>query len=115
LAAGFAPSPEPERVFVAKRDNGGAWRTITYARMLARAQAVGQALATRSLSPERPIAILSDNDLEHLTLALGAMWAGVPEILSSPRTSRNASSIERRSTSGAVSSKIAATARLASR
>jgi feruloyl-CoA synthase len=68
----------PDRVFVAKRDQGGPWRTITYAQMLARAQAVGQALATRPLSPERPVVILSDNDLEHLTLAFGAMWAGVP-------------------------------------
>ncbi|HEX6363063.1 MAG TPA: AMP-binding protein, partial [Albitalea sp.] len=68
----------PERVFVARRDRGGPWRTITYAQMLARAQAVGQALAQRPLSAERPVAILSDNDLEHLTLALGAMWVGVP-------------------------------------
>ena len=68
----------PERVFVAKRDQGGPWRTITYAQMLARAQAMGQALAARPLSPDRPVVILSDNDLEHLTLALGAMWVGVP-------------------------------------
>ncbi|MFL6664507.1 MAG: AMP-binding protein, partial [Rhizobacter sp.] len=68
----------PDRVFVAKRVNGGDWRTITYAQMLERAKAVGEALAGRDLSPDRPIAILSGNDLEHLTLALGAMWAGVP-------------------------------------
>jgi len=68
----------PDRVFVAKRRHGGDWQTITYAQMLERAQSVGQAIAKRGLSPERPIAILSDNDLEHLTLALGAMWAGVP-------------------------------------
>jgi feruloyl-CoA synthase len=74
----------PDRLFVAKRDNGGPWRTITYAQMLERAQAVGQALATRDLSVDRPIVILSDNDLEHLTLALGAMWAGVPYTPVSP-------------------------------
>jgi feruloyl-CoA synthase len=74
----------PDRVFVAKRERGGDWRRITYAQMLERARAVGQALATRTLSPERPIAILSDNDLEHLTLALGAMWAGVPYTPVSP-------------------------------
>jgi len=68
----------PDRVFAAKRDHGGAWRTISYAQMLDRARRVGQAIAQRRLSAERPIAILSDNDLEHLTLALGAMWAGVP-------------------------------------
>ena len=68
----------PDRVFVAKRVSGGDWRTITYAQMLERAKAVGEALAGRDLSPDRPVAILSGNDLEHLTLALGAMWAGVP-------------------------------------
>jgi feruloyl-CoA synthase len=74
----------PDRVFVAKRQDGGAWRTISYAQMLERAKAVGQALAQRPLGPERPIAILSDNDLEHLTLALGAMWVGVPYTPVSP-------------------------------
>jgi feruloyl-CoA synthase len=53
---------------------------ITYAQMLQRAQAVGQALVDLGLSAERPVAILSGNDLEHLTLALGALWAGVPYV-----------------------------------
>jgi feruloyl-CoA synthase len=74
----------PDRVFVAKRQAGGDWQRITYAQMLKRAQAVGQFLATRPLSAERPVAILSDNDLEHLTLALGAMWVGVPYTPISP-------------------------------
>ncbi len=52
--------------------------------MLQRARAVGQALVDRGLMPERPVAILSDNDLEHLTLAMGAMWAGVPYMPVSP-------------------------------
>ena len=42
-----------------------------------------------------------------------AIWLGRPEIRSSPRTSRNASSIERPSTTGAVSSKMANTSLLA--
>ncbi|MEO5695770.1 MAG: feruloyl-CoA synthase [Burkholderiaceae bacterium] len=67
-----------DRVFVAKRRDGGDWENITYAQMLDRAQRIGQALATRGLSAERPIAILCDNDLEHLSMAFGAMWAGVP-------------------------------------
>ncbi|RQP26570.1 feruloyl-CoA synthase [Piscinibacter terrae] len=74
----------PERTFAAKRDASGQWQRITYAQMLARAKSVGQFLATRPLSAERPIAILSDNDLEHLTLALGAMWVGVPYTPISP-------------------------------
>jgi feruloyl-CoA synthase len=72
----------PDRVFVARRDprvpGGGDWIGITYAQMLDRARRVAQALLARGLSAERPVAILSDNDLEHLTLACGALWAGVP-------------------------------------
>src|SRR5690349_22291336 len=47
----------PNRTFVAKRDPalGGDWRRITYAQMLDLAQRVGQALATRPLSVDRPI------------------------------------------------------------
>jgi feruloyl-CoA synthase len=74
----------PKRTFVARRHDGGDWRRISYAQMLAHAQAVGQALVDRGLSAERPVAILSDNDLEHLTLAFGAMWAGVPHVPVSP-------------------------------
>lgn len=78
----------PNRPFVARRDpsvlGGGEWLRISYAQMLERAQCVGQALAARGLTAERPLAILSDNDLEHLTLALGAMWVGVPYAPISP-------------------------------
>ncbi len=78
----------PDRLFAARRDpsvpGGGDWLGISYAQMLRRAQCVGQALLARGLSAERPVAILSDNDLEHLTLAMGAMWAGVPYVPISP-------------------------------
>ena len=78
----------PERTFVARRDptvpGGGDWVRIGYGEMLERARAIGQALLDRGLSTERPLAILSDNDLEHLSLAMGAMWAGVPWVPISP-------------------------------
>jgi feruloyl-CoA synthase len=74
----------PDRTLVAKREHGGDWRRVSYAQMLQRVQAVGQALVDLRLSAERPVAILSDNDIEHLTLALGAMWAGVPYVPISP-------------------------------
>ena len=70
----------PDRSFVARRDPGGDWTHISYAQMLQRAQSVGQALLDLGLSAERPVAILSDNDLEYLTLAMAAMWAGVPYV-----------------------------------
>ena len=74
----------PSRIFVARRVHGGDWRRISYATMLARVRAIGQALTDRGLSAERPVMILSDNDIEYLTLALGAMWAGVPYVPVSP-------------------------------
>ena len=37
-----------------------------------------QALLQRNLSPERPIAILSGNDIEHALLGLAAMHVGIP-------------------------------------
>ena len=70
----------PERTYVARRDHGGDWVRVGYAQMLQRARAVGQALLAMGASVERPLAILSGNDLEHLTLAMGAMWAGVPHV-----------------------------------
>ena len=48
------------------------------ARRCRSARAIAQALLDHGLSAERPVAILSDNDIEHLLLALGAMLAGVP-------------------------------------
>jgi len=68
----------PDRVLATQRDAQGNWVEITYRDMLDRARAIGQALLDRGLSPQRPLAILSGNDLEHLQLSLGAMWAGIP-------------------------------------
>lgn len=76
LAAGARQ--HPERVLVARRGADGNWIEITYREMFARARAIGQALLDRGLSAQRPLAILSGNDLEHLQLSLGAMWAGIP-------------------------------------
>jgi len=68
----------PDRVFLGQRDGTGAWRTLTYAQTLAAVRAVAAALLTRDLSPERPIAVLSGNDIEHALLGLAAMHVGIP-------------------------------------
>jgi feruloyl-CoA synthase len=68
----------PDRTFAARRGPDGAWVTVTYAQMLDTARRLGQALAVRNLSAERPLVILSDNDLEHLCLSFAALWVGVP-------------------------------------
>ncbi len=41
-------------------------------------RAIAAALLERDLSPERPIAILSGNDIEHALLGLAAMHVGIP-------------------------------------
>jgi len=74
----------PDRVFMAQRDASGGWRTVTYAQTLASARAIGEALLTHNLSAERPIAILSGNDIEHALLALGALYVGIPYAPISP-------------------------------
>jgi feruloyl-CoA synthase len=74
----------PERSFIAKRDAGGAWRHLSYSQMLASARSLGQALLDRGLSAERPLLILSGNDLEHAQLALACQYVGVPYAPISP-------------------------------
>jgi feruloyl-CoA synthase len=73
----------PERTLVAKRvlnEDGtrGDWRRVSYAEALTGARSIAQVLLDHGLSAERPLAILSDNDIEQLLLGLGAMLAGVP-------------------------------------
>ena len=80
---------DPNRIFIARRVKGadgktGDWRKITYGQALDSARRIGQAMLDRGLSPDRPVAILSENDLEHALLALGCIYAGVPYCSVSP-------------------------------
>jgi feruloyl-CoA synthase len=68
----------PDRIFLAQRDTAGAWRTMTYAHTPTAVRAIAASLLQRELSPERPIAILSGNDIEHALLGLAAMHVGIP-------------------------------------
>ncbi|HEX8809703.1 MAG TPA: AMP-binding protein, partial [Xanthobacteraceae bacterium] len=68
----------PERIFVAQRNAAGAWRSMSYAQTLAAVRALAAALLARGLNAERPVAILSGNDIEHALLALAAMHVGIP-------------------------------------
>jgi feruloyl-CoA synthase len=69
---------------MAERAPDGAWRTITYAQTLEKIRRIGAALLTRNLSAERPIVILSGNDLEHALLGLAANYVGIPYAPVSP-------------------------------
>jgi feruloyl-CoA synthase len=74
----------PDRVFLAQRDGAGGWRKITYRETLRAARAIGTALLKRNLSAERPVAIISGNDIEHALLSLGAMYVGIAYVPISP-------------------------------
>ena len=74
----------PERICAAKRDDYGNWRSLTYAQVYAAARSIGQALLDRGLSADHPVAVLSENDLEHLLLMLAGQHAGIPTAHLSP-------------------------------
>ncbi len=79
----------PERTVFARRikqtdGSLGDWRHISYQEAWSTARNIAQGLIDRGLSAERPVAILSENSLEHAILALGCMLAGVPFVPTSP-------------------------------
>jgi feruloyl-CoA synthase len=74
----------PDRTFLAQRDNGGAWRRVSYADTLMQIRSLATALVAHGLTAERPLAILSGNDIEHAMLALAAMFVGIPYAPISP-------------------------------
>src|SRR5262249_19558213 len=51
---------------------------------LAQVRRIGAALLERDLSPERPVVILSGNDIEHALIGLAAMYVGIPYAPISP-------------------------------
>src|SRR5688572_7792555 len=74
----------PERVFLAERNTPETWKKTTYREAYGAVRRIGQALLDRGLGAEKPLAILSDNSVEHALLALGAMHVGVPVAPVSP-------------------------------
>lgn len=85
----------PDRVLVARRDAGGDWVSVTYRDALDRVRALASGLAALGLSADRPLLILSGNGIEHLLLALAAMYVGVPYCPVSPTYSRHGSDVSR--------------------
>jgi feruloyl-CoA synthase len=61
-----------------------AERRISYARTLDCVRRLGQALLDADLAPERPLVILSGNDIEHALLGLAALYVGIPYAPISP-------------------------------
>jgi feruloyl-CoA synthase len=74
----------PDNVFLAQRGTDDAWRKLTYASVLNAVRHIGAGLLERNLSADRPVAILSGNDIEHALVGLAAMYVGVPYAPISP-------------------------------
>ncbi len=74
----------PDRTWMAQRVKNadgslGDWRHISYREAWDSARRIAQALLDRNLSADRPVVMLSENDLEHALLSLGCLVAGVPQ------------------------------------
>ncbi|MDO8904305.1 feruloyl-CoA synthase [Hydrogenophaga sp.] len=84
----WAATRPDQTVFARRTKNAdgstGDWRHITFAQALEAARRIGQSLLDRGLSAERPVLILSENDLEHALLALGCIYAGIAYCPTSP-------------------------------
>jgi feruloyl-CoA synthase len=74
----------PDRCCIAKRGTDGEWQRLTYSQVVESAKRLGQSLLDRRLSVDRPVAILSENDLEHFLLMLAGQHVGIPTAHISP-------------------------------
>lgn len=68
----------PDVTALAQRDASGAWRKLSYAEVRDQMRRIGAAMLARGLSVERPVLVLSGNDIEHALIALGCMEVGIP-------------------------------------
>ena len=73
----------PDATLIADRD-GDDWRRLTYAEVMARIPPLAQALLDAGVSVERPLIVISGNEIEHFLLGLAAIWIGVPYAPISP-------------------------------
>ncbi len=74
----------PDATYLAQRDETGAWRRLSYAQVREQVRKLAASLLTRDLSQDRPIAILSGNEIEQALLLLAGMYIGVPVAPISP-------------------------------
>jgi len=73
----------PDALLIADREGDG-WRRLSYADVMARIPPLAQALLDAGLSAERPLMILSGNEIEHFLLGMAAIWVGIPYAPISP-------------------------------
>lgn len=67
----------PDRIFLAQRNQAGAWDTLTYRDAWARVQAVGESLINMGAQPGDKLAVLSGNSIENAIVSFASMAIGV--------------------------------------
>jgi feruloyl-CoA synthase len=72
------------RPFLMERATGGEFRGLTYGETLEEVYRVAAWLLEQDLSAERPVAILSENGVEHAVLMLACLHVGIPVAPISP-------------------------------
>ncbi len=68
----------PQQKFLQERNTTGQWQGVTYGVAYEQIKKIAAWLLKQNLSAERPLAILSDNSVEHGLLMLAAMHIGIP-------------------------------------
>ncbi|PWT81494.1 MAG: feruloyl-CoA synthase [Acidobacteria bacterium] len=67
----------PERIFIVEQTNDGE-RTLRYAQARDSALALAEGMLGRGLGPDRPLAILAANGIDHALVMLAALYVGIP-------------------------------------
>lgn len=69
----------PDSVFLADRNTpDSSWREVTYRQFLEKITSLAGWLLDRNGNCERPIAVLSENSIDHALLAFAGMHVGIP-------------------------------------
>ena len=75
----------PDQPWLAQRRGAdGAWLQVSYAQARQTVNALTQALLDLGAGPDKPVAILSGNSIEHALMTFAAMQAGAPAAPVSP-------------------------------
>jgi feruloyl-CoA synthase len=68
----------PEAIALAERRADGGWRRLEWSELRRAVGALGERLLDRRFEPGRPVAIVSDNSIDHALLMLAAQYVGRP-------------------------------------
>jgi feruloyl-CoA synthase len=74
----------PQRLFLAERTTDGAWRELRYGQARQQVRRIAARLLQMGLPEGRPVAVLSDNSIEHALLMLACLHVGIPYAALSP-------------------------------